>query len=223
MEYINDKQSNEELTNILEKSIESLNNINSVIKDQHILEKELDKLKSRVENIQDKMKDNTIQIAKEEGSIKRYIEDVGNIYTIFMDNRVEKIKNMIVCNISDTIKTDRDIDYSGMIDGKPIEENDIYIEGNIKEDKIYLFKRKIAKKYRSTTYYEIYKCIGNICIKEEDESINGDKYNNVKITIKDKDISNEEIIIEHNVYNENRIYPLIYEFNSKLLYKKNID
>ncbi|GAA3663227.1 hypothetical protein [Asaccharospora irregularis] len=214
-----DNKSNEELINILEKSIESLENINEVIKNQDRLEKKLTELKGTVKDIEKLMKDTRVKVIKEEGNIKRYIEEVENIHSIFMDNRVKKIKEMIIYNISDTIKTNRDIDYSGMIDGKLIEENNIYSVEEISENEIYLFKCKVIPKKVNKASHEIYKCIGVILI-EEDRVSEDSKFNNVKVIIKDKDINDEDVYFNVNIYNESRIYPLIHELNNTLLYKK---
>lgn len=210
MEYTDETITNEEVTDILNKSIKSIINIQEGISKKHKVENILISMEKQIKDAKNIMKNIENEILIEKSNIEEYYKKIKDIHILYTKDRVKIIEDTIRSNIADDIKTDGDI-YYGRIDSKEIIENDLY-NNKIESNMIYLFKTIMVKNTPQSKAEEKYNCIGTI--KVGGIKYDGNKeYNKISIKLENKDIQYK------NIYDKYKVYPIINMLNNSMLYK----
>ncbi|MGY5267532.1 hypothetical protein [Paraclostridium bifermentans] len=210
MKYNNETISNEEVADILNKSVISLEKIQKGIEKKKNIEKILNNMEEEIKAAQKVMKDIEKELAKEKVSIEDYYQQIKDIHISYTKDRVKIIEDAIRSNLPDDIKTDIDISF-GKIDNKEVIENQIYNNETL-ANTIYLFKSIMKKKTTKSKEEEKYECIGTIKINSTDYE-NDREYNEIVINLQ-----NEGMEVK-NMYDKYKVYPIINILNNSILYK----
>lgn len=210
MEYNNETISNEEVADILNKSVISLEKIQKGIEKKKNVEKILNNMEAEIKDAQKVMKDIEKELAKEKVSIEDYYQQIKDIHISYTKDRVKIIEDAIRSNIPDDIKTDIDISF-GKIGNKEVIENQIY-NNEALDNTIYLFKSKMKKKSLKSKEEEKYECIGTIKISATYYD-NDKEYNKISINLQNEEVQTK------NIYDKYKVYPIINVLNNNILYK----
>lgn len=211
MEYNNKTIPNEEVADILNKSVVSIKNIQNGIKENNRVNDILNNIVEEIKQAQKVMKEIEKNIAEEKVNIEDYYQQIKDIHISYTNDRVKIIRDTIRSNIPDDIKTDGDISY-GKIDKKEILENNFY-NNEVEDDAIYLFKSIMKKKSNKSKEEEKYECIGAIKINPTDYE-NEREYNEIVINLQ-----NEGMQVK-NMYDKYKVYPIVNILNNSILYKE---